>query len=134
MAGAIEMTCAKGGGLMLKTHEEITFIDFEGVPDPERSLKFALAFQFRDSDILQCNYPKSGFHWMGNMLWRLKSEDDSHRPQDEMLEFAAPETYEVQLDPRIIITHMRAPRVYHFQGKGKIVLMLRNPKDIAVSF
>jgi len=29
---------------------------------------------------------------------------------------------------------MRAPRIYHFEGKGKVVLMLRNPKDIAVSF
>ena len=29
---------------------------------------------------------------------------------------------------------MRAPRIYHFEGKGKIVLFLRNPKDIAVSF
>jgi len=119
---------------MLKTYEEITFIDFKGLPDPEKGLKFTLAFQFRDTDILQCSYPKSGFHWMSNMLWRLKSEDDSRRPQDQVIEFAAPETYEVQLEPRIIITFMRAWRVQHFQDKGKIVLMLRNPKDIAVSF
>ena len=77
---------------MLKTNEEITFIDFKGLPDPEKGLKFTLAFQFRDTDILQCSYPKSGFHWMLNMLWKLKSEDATDRPQITTLELAVPET------------------------------------------
>jgi len=114
--------------------KDLVFIDDESLPDPEQGLKFVLAFQFRDTDILQCSWAKSGFHWLTNMIWRLKSENASDRPQDTVLEYGVREAYEFQKEPRIIGTHMRSPRIYPFEGKGKITLTLRNPKDIAVSF
>jgi len=129
------MRGANGEGLELKKYEEILFANLD-IIDPERGVKYTKEFQYRVGDIVMCTFLKSGSHWMANMLWKLKTTDDSKRPKDTFLEYGPPELFSSQDDPRIILTHFKPNRLYpaHIENKGKVVLMLRNPKDAMVSW
>ncbi|CAG2258049.1 SULT1 [Mytilus edulis] len=96
-------------------------------------------WQARDDDIMICNYPKSGTHWIWEivqMLYRQQAEFVNVTKDDWMIECITKEKFDGLTSPRILNSHL-----YHsmlpqdfLSRKCKIIYTIRNPKDVAVSF
>ncbi|XP_041425583.1 sulfotransferase 2B1-like [Xenopus laevis] len=100
-------------------------------------------FQVLDDDIFNITYPKSGTHWMSEILNLIKQNGDptfvnsvpmwSRSPWYETI--AGYDEAEKLTSPRIISSHIP----YHifsksfFKSKAKVVYTMRNPKDVIVS-
>ncbi|XP_057876722.1 sulfotransferase 6B1-like [Melospiza georgiana] len=116
-----------------------------------QTLEALKSFEARSDDVILVGYPKTGTNWLEQMVKELA---DAKYTEEEMkerinaekkletfqrLEFGDPGIYErmKQLPSRrIIVTHLRAdllpPSI--FQSKAKILVLVRNPKDTAVSY
>ncbi|XP_019640048.1 PREDICTED: sulfotransferase family cytosolic 1B member 1-like [Branchiostoma belcheri] len=107
-------------------------------------------FQTRDDDIAIVSYPKTGTNWTLEIVTHiLQAAGRSAANSDEhligKLEFHYPEnphpSYVLLEDapsPRVILTHLKPgtapPRIANPRGKEKILVVMRNPKDTAVSY
>ncbi|KAK7087879.1 sulfotransferase 6B1-like [Littorina saxatilis] len=95
-------------------------------------------FVFRDDDILISAYPKSGTHWVWEMVRMLKTG------QTDGLPLVEKDDYMIELDvtdiatmpsPRILTTHVLFRQLPGLRSsKCKIIFINRNPRDVAVSF
>ncbi|CAC5371699.1 SULT1 [Mytilus coruscus] len=106
----------------------------------EKVLQDIFHIQSRDTDIMICTYPKSGTHWINevsNMLLRNKTKLDSVNKVMTIIEFIPDLTVLDELQsPRLLSTHFLfryLPRK-HIENGCKIIHMIRNPKDVCVSF
>ncbi|XP_034284314.1 sulfotransferase 6B1-like [Pantherophis guttatus] len=140
-----------------KAVSERTFM-YDGVLYPTmicslETLKNINTFRAREDDIILATYPKTGSNWVKEILMHLevasgKYEEDEQKQRQQtlqesslisFLEFGEPgkfETMEKMPSRRIIKTHLipqKLPRSL-FEQKAKILVLLRNPKDTAVSF
>ncbi|XP_025101385.1 sulfotransferase family cytosolic 1B member 1-like [Pomacea canaliculata] len=92
----------------------------------------------RDDDIIMTGYAKSGSHWHYEMLAMLAQGRADYVRTDkptEMLDRLTSEQAAALTSPRVLNTHVPfrlLPRQV-IQKKTKIVYLLRNPKDVAVS-
>lgn len=106
--------------------------------DASKRIKDIKDFPTRKEDILLFNYPKSGSHWLNEIIPRLlrNSLDSDHRQSDQMLEIVEDlESIKSMLSPRVMTSHL-PPRNLpkdHIAKGGKIVHIIRNPKDVALS-
>ncbi|XP_071594983.1 sulfotransferase 6B1-like [Heliangelus exortis] len=119
-------------------------------PETLEALK---SFEARSDDVILAGYPKTGTNWLDQMLRELESADARYT-EEEMkermdaekklelsvrLEFGDPGMYERMKrlpSRRIIVTHL-PPHLLppsFFQSKAKILVLVRNPKDTAVSY
>ncbi|XP_013923264.1 PREDICTED: sulfotransferase 6B1-like [Thamnophis sirtalis] len=139
------------------TPSERTFM-YDGVKYPTmicclETLKRVNTFRARKDDIILVSYPKTGSNWVGEILRQLEiasgKYDEVEQKQRQQileelsllpfLEFGDPEKFErmEKLPPRRIIkTHLiphMLPRSF-FEKKTKMLVLFRNPKDVAVSF
>uniref|UniRef100_A0A3Q3XBV7 Sulfotransferase n=1 Tax=Mola mola TaxID=94237 RepID=A0A3Q3XBV7_MOLML len=118
---------------------------FPGHLHSQDSLRLALKFQFRDTDILIVSYPKSGTTWMQEIVTLISSRGDPHLSQTVPNYARAPwleQYYFTELlealssAPRVMTTHLP----HHLLGptlqgsNAKIIYVSRNPKDVAVSY
>ncbi|XP_060068319.1 sulfotransferase 1B1-like [Ylistrum balloti] len=96
----------------------------------------------RDSDILICTYPKSGTHWINeiiSMMVKGRAEYANVHKIAAMLE-AIPNFEVLQNVPessvRILNSHLSLKELpsKHIKNGYKIVHVIRNPKDVAVSY
>ncbi|XP_068088075.1 sulfotransferase 6B1-like [Hyperolius riggenbachi] len=95
----------------------------------------------RDDDVLIATYPKCGTNWTIQILHELLFGIHNKEPtlSQAMLEFGNPEKFQhvnQQPSPRVFCSHLsyeNIPRNF-FEKKSKILLILRNPKDTAVSY
>ncbi|KAL3842283.1 hypothetical protein ACJMK2_020314 [Sinanodonta woodiana] len=92
----------------------------------------------RDDDVLICTYPKSGTHWIWeivSMLRKGKAEYDTKIKVTAMLEFTSKDQIEALESPRNLNTHfpLRMLPKDLLDKKRKILHVMRNPKDVAVS-
>ncbi|XP_052101804.1 sulfotransferase 1C2-like [Mytilus californianus] len=107
-------------------------------PDPRVLIPQTQNMDVYDDDIFVCAYPKCGTHWVWEMCQMLvKGEAEYHQKAKEscMMEFHLPEDYNDLQRPRIFNTHF-TPRCLPKKisdTKCKIILILRNPKDIITS-
>ncbi|XP_033014609.1 sulfotransferase 2B1-like [Lacerta agilis] len=97
-------------------------------------------FRFLDDDILSVSYPKSGGHWMAEILSAIQQGWDSSWVCSEKITWI--ETFDglkVALKyppPRILASHLPInlfPKTF-LESKAKVIYTLRNPKDVLVLF
>ncbi|KAJ6664606.1 hypothetical protein lerEdw1_006179 [Lerista edwardsae] len=152
--GLFDKTLAEGG----KLGPAERLILFNGGLYPAmtcraETLKILDTFEARSDDVVLVGYPKTGTHWVGQILTELENasgkydkEERQRRQQKEKelavfpyLEFGDPDKFErmKQLPSRRIIkTHLAPKKIPKsiFQKKAKILVLFRNPKDTAVSY
>ncbi|PVD31594.1 hypothetical protein C0Q70_07009 [Pomacea canaliculata] len=101
----------------------------------------AQRFTFDDRDVILVGYAKSGTHWLWeilHMLLRNKAEHCQTPKERLMLSFSTQEYFDMMATPRVFNTH--APfialpiAIKSGRNKCKMVYILRNPKDLAVSY
>lgn len=124
-----------------------TFL-FKGIPMQadfvsEESLLFAQNFLVKDDDVIIVSYPRSGTHWMIEIVSLIVSKGDPTWVQTVKNYARCPgldsrDWQKLLLDqdgPRLMSTHLPIqlfPKSY-FTSKAKIIYVIRNPKDVATS-
>ncbi|XP_029891863.1 sulfotransferase 6B1-like [Aquila chrysaetos chrysaetos] len=109
------------------------------------------SLEARSDDIILAGYPKSGTNWVGQILndlvgiFEKKTQNKESSMNDEELEefpyLEIGDTGKFERmnklpSRRVIFTHLlpeNLPRSI-FKSKAKILLLIRNPKDVATSF
>ncbi|XP_026580256.1 sulfotransferase 6B1-like, partial [Pseudonaja textilis] len=108
------------------------------------------AFQARNDDVLLAGYCKSGTNWVGQIVTDLvitsakKYEPEKLNEKLLLAEFPYLEIGDTEkykrMDTypsrRVMFTHLRPDRFPPsiFKNKAKVLLLIRNPKDVAASF
>ncbi|KAM4694235.1 sulfotransferase 6B1-like [Discoglossus pictus] len=125
--------------------EDDLLFNYEGILYPttlcsEATFKLLENFETRIDDLLIASYPKSGTVWttqvLNDMVYTIHNKPNpGYIP---ILEFAAAEKFEdinKIPSPRILGTHMKLDSIPEsvLKNKPRILVVLRNPKDIAVS-
>ncbi|XP_044522212.1 sulfotransferase 2A1 [Gracilinanus agilis] len=100
-------------------------------------------FEVRNQDVIIVTYPRSGTHWMIDIISLIYSKGDAtwiksvpfwkRSPWIE-IEYGM-EMVKNKADPRLFTSHLPIhlfPKTY-FTSKAKVIYLARNPKDIIVS-
>lgn len=100
--------------------------------------KKLLELKHKEGDIIIANYPKTGTHWLLDsiaMLKRGKAEIVHQAGFEGFLDaFETFENIEQQESPRLLFTHLFPCHLSEdLRQKAKFIILLRNPKDTAVS-
>ncbi|XP_067664626.1 sulfotransferase 1C2-like [Haliotis asinina] len=121
----------------------ISFLEVDGcrypIVDPE-IVKNMSQLKVKADDILLLAYPKSGTHWLWeitSMLLQGKAQTIPHWKGSVMVELQPQEVIDAfPRSPRVLNTHIRYNQlpVQAREKKCRIIFVLRNPKDVAVSF
>ncbi|XP_071845980.1 amine sulfotransferase-like [Apostichopus japonicus] len=127
--------------------------DFEGVmftnTSPPKSLLEIRDWETKEDDVFVATYPKSGTHWMWEIVLLtyargLPKDIDRSRMLGAAFEMLTPpdfkvpghEVYAKMDSPRITVTHLPwqfLPKQLTEGKKGKIIYVMRNPKDVLAS-
>ncbi|MBN3323421.1 ST3A1 sulfotransferase, partial [Atractosteus spatula] len=101
-------------------------------------------FEIRDSDVFLVTFPKSGTVWTQHIITLLHENDYPGAPEMQTtyermpwLEFREKgQDYTTRPSPRLFASHLGhylVPRGLR-EGRGKVIYVSRNPKDVLVSF
>ncbi|XP_035693064.1 bile salt sulfotransferase-like isoform X1 [Branchiostoma floridae] len=125
------------------------YMEYQGILFPannvkRESLEAMKTFEIRDDDVVIVSYPKSGTNWMFEVVHKIlggKKENSSTKGPEFWIIGHKQPCY-IQLretpSPRLMYTHlqhqMAPPGLAAPINKVKAIVVLRNPKDICVSF
>lgn len=104
--------------------------------DPEKRIQELRELKYKEGDIFIASYPKVGTNWLKDSLGMLlKGKPELSFMVATMLDFyPSLEDYKNKDSGRVAITHLRPAHLSEDQkAKAKFILVIRNPKDAAVS-
>ncbi|KAJ0000160.1 hypothetical protein NQD34_012002 [Periophthalmus magnuspinnatus] len=127
----------------------VPYLKYRGILLPpeahtKKSLEFAENFTVEDTDVFTVTFPKSGTIWMQEVVPLILNGGDLTPIQTIPNWDRSPWLEETRLS--IVVDKLKSPRALtsHFlyelmpasfhQSKAKVIYVMRNPKDIAVSF
>lgn len=109
------------------------------VQDAKKRFEEIRNLEYRQDDIILAIYPKSGTHWVWEIVCMLLKQKAEYSKDPKELFFleAMPDLSMVDsmASPRALNTHVpyRWLPKQHIENGGKIVHVVRNPKDVCVS-
>ncbi|XP_043850091.1 sulfotransferase 2A1-like isoform X2 [Dromiciops gliroides] len=137
---------------MLKAEDISTeYIKFEGIFFPQfcgiKDLKYCRdEFVVRENDIITMSYPKSGIHWLNEIISLIHCKGDNTWVQSTPIWNRFP-WLEVKNSSEFLCNiEQTRPRFYsshlpihffcksYFHSKAKTIYIMRNPRDVVVSY
>ncbi|XP_074393518.1 sulfotransferase 6B1-like isoform X1 [Zonotrichia albicollis] len=135
-------------------HRDELLFSYKGIHYPitlcrSETFKSLESFEARRDDVILAGYPKSGTNWLSQILTDLIAISQKKTPgsessvnaeeQEAYLEVGDAGKYERMTklpSPRLMVTHLRPENLPKsiFQSNAKILLLIRNPKDVATSY
>ncbi|XP_069107436.1 sulfotransferase 1A1-like [Argopecten irradians] len=91
--------------------------------------------EVREDDTFVLTYPKSGTHWAYNLAGMLRTGKTTYQGSPIFLDYTDIETINSLPSPRLLASHLTfdfMPKQLR-EGKGKVLTVLRNPKDVMSS-
>ncbi|XP_046345274.2 sulfotransferase 1E1-like [Haliotis rufescens] len=124
--------------------QPIYYLQKDGVlypplPDYSTHLKNVKNFRCQPDDVWICGYPKSGNHWIWEvvqMILKGKAEFATEFMEKFLVDFESLDSpFLMSKSRRILVSHLPRKHVPYsmFQKGIKIIYVVRNPKDVAVS-
>ncbi|XP_040079639.2 sulfotransferase ssu-1-like [Ixodes scapularis] len=92
-------------------------------------------FEPQDGDIIQVTYPRSGTHWVQQIIQLILSKGESVKSFNEFLEkapFLEVQEVKTTASPRLLRTHSSMSKL-RLSEKAKYIYVARNPWDCCVS-
>ncbi|CAH1242269.1 SULT1C4 [Branchiostoma lanceolatum] len=132
--------------------DRVQYYRYKGIPLPSHlvpeDMDAIQDFAVRDDDVFIVTYPKSGTAWLQRIVSLLRFGGDVSKTdlkeQDKLVPYFEQKCGDSATfrelpeapSPRLLKSHLNfshAP-VQLAQGKGKVIYVARNPKDLAVSY
>lgn len=123
-----------GYEIRMKPYEGFNY-PYEFTDDIAGHLRNIRDMEIKDDDVFITSYPKSGTHWIYEIVYMLL-HDRSYCRQHHLLDIDNIDDINNAPSPRIIMTHIPIDRLpwQLTQGRAKVIYMTRNPKDVIVSY
>ncbi|XP_033728660.1 amine sulfotransferase-like [Pecten maximus] len=134
MAESVEVHSADGSFMnMLKYDGRYYVTHFVG--NVKDHLAAIDVMDVREDDTFILSYPKSGTHWAFTLASMLRTGETAYRGSPTFLDYTDMQTIDNLPSPRVLATHLTfdfMPKQVK-EGKGKVVAIFRNPKDVITS-
>ncbi|KAL4216984.1 sulfotransferase 1 [Mactra antiquata] len=132
----VEVRDDNGEGFTVKKCEELILPAW--TPNIDEKLSLIKNLEYKDGDILVCSYPKTGTHWVSNIVQFLCADgpiEDITSFTPKLMELTPPDRWSSVCEGRMRSSHLRPNRlpVSYYQNGSKIIVVVRNPKDAMVS-
>ncbi|XP_045200034.2 sulfotransferase 2A1-like [Mercenaria mercenaria] len=133
-----EIRDEKGVGLSVLQHEDLIMPTFFEHMEAEKRLKMIREFKHRKGDILLCSYPKTGTHWLSNLVYFLVTPGPVQSLKTvppKLMDLIPLDRWEEVEKSRILSSHFKINRqpIEHLEQGGKVIVITRDPRDAMVS-
>ncbi|XP_060070422.1 sulfotransferase 1B1-like [Ylistrum balloti] len=131
----IKKTDSKGNTIIFKRYQGRPF--HKEIPgNVGDQLEKVASLPCCSDDVLICTFPKSGTHWVFNIVNMIQTGSLRYKANPVMIEFQDLEILDEMKSPKILTTHLTYPFIPKAakEGQMKLIYVLRNPKDVVCSY